>query len=432
MISFRTVHGRLFWVLAGVALVPVTLVLLAGALVFREFVVTTGTAGAWDQVAASGRELLEEVEELPTPPAELRAAADRHREGLAESVRFSRLYSFLGERVLVLLPALALFVFVLACIVALVTAGWLARSFADPVEELVRWTERLGAGAPLPARGTDGSRASGGRGELKEFLALREALRDTERSLNVAKAREAERIRTQSWAEMARRVAHELKNPLTPMALAADTVAASDAPDVATAGEVLREEIRRLDHLARAFSQLGRPVEGPPSRVDLTELLSALARRLSTEGAPIRIDLPGEPVEVVGHLDALERVARNLVANAQEAHSAARGEPSRPPPPVEVRLTRTGEGGAEIRVLDRGPGVPDEILDRIWEPEFTTKRRGTGLGLALVRQAILAHGGEVSARNRDGGGAEFVVRLPADFTARTDGGAPARDETARA
>jgi len=411
MISFRTVRGRLFWVLVGVALVPVTLVVLTGALVLREFVVTTGTAGAWDQVAESGRLLLEEVESVSAPSPELSAAADLHRQGLTESVRFSRLYSFLGERILLLLPAVALFVFLTAGIIALFTANWLARSFSQPVEELVEWMERVGSGAPLPPP------SPGARGELHEFLALRDALRKTERSLGEARAREAERIRTQSWADMARRVAHEIKNPLTPMALAAETVSASDTPSIATAGRVLQEEIHRLDQLARAFAQFGRPVQGPPSRVDLGELLSSLVRRLTSEGAPIRLDLPSEPIEVNGHLEALERVARNLVANALDA-SAATGESLGRHPPIEVRLGRAS-GGAEIRVLDRGQGIPPELLERIWEPEFTTKRRGTGLGLALVRQAIRAHGGEVYAQNRVGGGAEFRVWLPLDRISAT-------------
>ncbi|HEX7243510.1 MAG TPA: ATP-binding protein, partial [Longimicrobiaceae bacterium] len=73
---------------------------------------------------------------------------------------------------------------------------------------------------------------------------------------------------------------------------------------------------------------------------------------------------------------------------------------------------RVGEA-VEVRVADSGPGIPAENLERIWEPDFTTKSRGTGLGLALVRQTVQAHGGEVSARNRPEGGAEFRVLLPA-------------------
>ncbi|MEX0856312.1 MAG: HAMP domain-containing sensor histidine kinase [Gemmatimonadota bacterium] len=405
MIPPRTLRGRLFLVLFAVALVPVALGVLSGALLLREFVVSTGTAGAWDQVAESGRLLLEAVEGVAQPSDELTAAAAQHRAELGESVRFSRLYSFLGEQMLVLLPVVVLVTFLVAGTVALVSAGWLARSFSQPVEEVVRWTELLGAGQPLPPPDSPAELDS-----LWEFVAVRDALRATEAALAEARLREAERIRTQSWTEMARRVAHELKNPLTPMGMAAKAVAAAEDPRIASAGEVLRDEIRRLDALARSFAQFGRPVEGPPSLVDLVELCTSVARRLSTPEAPIEIGTPSGSLAVMGHLDALERVVRNLLANAQEATSAEQGE-GHSVDSVELHLARSSSG-VEIRVLDRGPGIPAELLPHIWEPEFTTKRRGTGLGLALVRQAIRAHGGAVSAENRAGGGAEFRVWLP--------------------
>jgi len=75
-------------------------------------------------------------------------------------------------------------------------------------------------------------------------------------------------------------------------------------------------------------------------------------------------------------------------------------------------VARAADGWVEVRVLDTGPGIPPENLERIWEPDFSTKTRGTGLGLALVRQTVQAHGGRVAARNRAEGGAEFRVVLP--------------------
>jgi signal transduction histidine kinase len=189
----------------------------------------------------------------------------------------------------------------------------------------------------------------------------------------------------------------------------------SEDRSIAEAGAILREEILRLDGLARSFSQLGRPVEGPPAPVDLTELVSSLARTLSTDAAPIALDAPDHPVRVQGYLEPLQRVVRNLLANAQEAvaESVSRGvaRGGEMGPWVELVL-RPIETGAEIRVLDRGLGIPEQAIERIWEPEFTTKRWGTGLGLPLVRQAVRAHGGEIWATRRPGGGSEFVVRLP--------------------
>jgi signal transduction histidine kinase len=83
---------------------------------------------------------------------------------------------------------------------------------------------------------------------------------------------------------------------------------------------------------------------------------------------------------------------------------------------VEV-VARAANGFVEVRVLDSGPGIAPEHVERVWEPDFTTKSRGTGLGLALVRQTVQAHGGKVAARNRPEGGAEFRVLLPVERTA---------------
>jgi signal transduction histidine kinase len=242
---------------------------------------------------------------------------------------------------------------------------------------------------------------------------------------------------------MARMVAHELKNPLTPMAMAADRVARSPESSIAAAGDVLRAEIRRLDDLARSFAQFGRTPSGPMTPIDLGELLRSLVAQLSAQGMTLSLEAPADPVLVTGDLVSLERVFRNLVANAQEAVDAHRsaspdvglaggppgltqggGEGSTSPhdAPVHVELARRSTW-AEVRVQDRGTGIPGDALPRIWEPDFTRKRRGTGLGLAFVQQVVQAHGGEASARNRRGGGAELLVRLPLAEPDRENGAA---------
>ena len=125
-----------------------------------------------------------------------------------------------------------------------------------------------------------------------------------------------------SWSEMARKIAHELRNPLMPMGMAADRVSQSQEPSISAAGEVLREEIQRLEALARTFAHFGRPPDGPMSSIDLTEMLSLLAYRLSAEGMSVRFEPPEEHLFVMGHLDALERVVRNLLSNAQDSVGA--------------------------------------------------------------------------------------------------------------
>ena len=124
---------------------------------------------------------------------------------------------------------------------------------------------------------------------------------------------------------------------------------------------------------------------------------------------------------MVGHLRPLERVFRNLLANALEAMEAMDQDPRRLS--VDITLdTETGDGAAAVGgiaeeflvvvIEDQGPGLPPELLQDLWIPDFTTKRRGTGLGLALVRQTVELHGGSVGAENRPRGGARFIVRLP--------------------
>lgn len=403
--SFR---NRLLVALLVTALVPASVLLVAGSWVLREVVVSTGSAGAWDEVADSGRNLLDQVDSLESSSPGLAAAAADHRENLTESLRLSRLYSFLGERALAFFPVALVLLLLIAVGASLLSARWISRSLSRPLEEIVRWTRVLGASQPLPPSDP----TSHGK-EFREFAIVKGELRKAEVQLNEGRRREAERLRMKGWSEMARRVAHELKNPLTPMQMAADRVARSTDPKVAEAGEILREEIARLDEMARAFSHFGRPSEGPMSTIDLGELLESTVRRLTTDSIPILLSRPPGSIEVEGHLDALERVVRNLIANAQEATASARegADGGRSPSPIEIQLDVAGVM-AEVRVLDRGVGIPPRLREKIWDPDFTTKRMGTGLGLAMVRQVVEVHRGEIEALPREGGGTIFQIRIP--------------------
>lgn len=437
---------RLFWSLFLSALIPAGLTLLGGSLVLRELVAQTGSAGPWAAVAESGRELLDLLR-TSQASADLMAAAERHREVLSESLRLSQLYALVGERIIFLTPLAGLALLALVGVVAALATRKLASGLAAPAEELAEWIRRLGAGEPLPSPDETGHQR-----EVAEFRALRTGLRDAAERLEEAHHRELEQARARSWSDMARRVAHEIKNPLMPMRMAAERVAGARDPALAEAGTILLEEVHRLDELARAFSQFGRPVEGPAAAVDLRELLQGLDRRLGLDDG-LSLELPADPVWVMGHVEALERVFRNLVSNALEAqavpgtsrpagrsaHRPAPGPPSgtgsgsdggypvAPPSwggeadawngevkqsePVRIRLLQAGNR-ARVVITDRGPGIDPDYLDRIWEPDFTTRRKGTGLGLPLVRQVVEHHGGRVTAGNRRDGGALFQVDLP--------------------
>jgi signal transduction histidine kinase len=261
----------------------------------------------------------------------------------------------------------------------------------------VGWTEIIGREEPLPPPGPADTRG------VKEFTLLRDALRTMADDLEEGRKEAIQAAKLRSWTDMARKVAHELKNPLAPMRMAATTVSGSSDAGSQAAGAVLLEEIARLDEMARTFSQFGRMPEGPPSEVDLVELLQLLLDQHEGVGPTLDFQPPAELPLVTAHYDAILRSFRNLLLNAIDAS----GDGGR----VEVRAW-TKESMVKVEIRDSGPGLPSDALEEIWEPEFTTKSRGTGLGLPLVRQTIAFHRGRVEGRNNPEGGAVFLVELP--------------------
>ncbi len=409
--NFHSLRGRLFMALVLTASIPAGLLLLGGSFTLQRMLVLFGSTGPWEQVATSGQDLLSQVATIPGLDPAIHEAAERHRGDLSEGVRLSRIYGLLGERILALVPVVAGLLFVVAAVGAMASARQVSRTLSRPVDGLIDWTEAVGRGKPLPPP-NPGDEAK----EIREVVRLRGALRSMERTLAEARRRELREARNQSWSDMARRIAHDLRNPLTPMQMAAQRVAASPDPAMAEAGEVLLDEIARLENLSRSFAQFGRPPEGPPSMVDLGELLTHLVPRLDRKGQHLRLSVPKESVWVEGHPVALERVMQNLIANAMDAMVRTGWErPDDPRVEIHLRLRpHPGSGHAQacMEVLDRGPGLPPGAEDRIWEADFTTKRLGTGLGLPLVAQVTEAHRGSVEAWNREGGGAGFRIILP--------------------
>jgi signal transduction histidine kinase len=234
-------------------------------------------------------------------------------------------------------------------------------------------------------------------------------MRRTARELDAGRARALEAERLQAFRETARRIAHELKNPLTPIRFAVARLRSAAAPELAESVDVLEIESRRLEEMARSFAQFGRLPEGTPSLVDLGELARYTAKVTVPQGIALEVEVDPELPMVRGHYDALARALGNVLLNAVDACRAG-GR-------ITVRVARAALGSpdaVEVVVADTGCGIPPDEVERIWEPYVTNKPGGTGLGLAIVRQTVVAHGGTVDAVSAAGRGTEIRFVLPVD------------------
>jgi two-component system nitrogen regulation sensor histidine kinase NtrY len=218
------------------------------------------------------------------------------------------------------------------------------------------------------------------------------------------------------WQEVARRLAHEIKNPLTPIQLAFQQVetsfrqsAAASDPGlsrlVAEAGLVVREEIATLERLVGEFSAFARLPDVRPEPAELGAFVEDFLRSSPQVAEEADVDLRRrDDCPVLVDRTLMRQVLANLLRNAGEA-----ARPNRARVHLEVR--RTGDR-AILAVADEGPGIAPEIRARVFDPYFTTRRDGTGLGLAIVRKIVLQHGGDVEAGQRPGGGALFAISVP--------------------
>lgn len=388
-----TFRQRILWALLALGVVPTGAVLVTWALTIQNG--STAEAMRTGVVATgnTGRVLLQTLDTTRLTRPE-RVALAEHAEALntllSRTQQISAYSRYLGAAATVLLLLLG------AIIVYAGTriAGHLSRQLSRPIGELVEWAGSIGRHEPLP---TDPPK----RG-APEFSVLRDALRGMADELDAARSRELEAERLRAFREVARRVAHEMKNPLTPMRFAVAQLSRTATPAQTEALEVLATESERLEQLAKEFAEFGRLPEGPAAEIDLKELLDELTRTSLPPGiATVFVADPATP-RVMGHLDPLRRAFSNVLRNGAEAQGG-RGE-------LRVMIT-PWNGGAEVRIADRGPGIPPSDRERIFQPYVTTKQDGTGLGLALVRQTIEAHGGSVTAEENAGGGAVFVFRL---------------------
>ncbi len=397
-VGFR---ARLFLILLGFALIPTIVLSAAWELTVVRALPLLGTIPAMEKIAETGSRALAAGRRAPLTAAQ-RRVLDEHQRTLEDGLLRARQMEFLMTRKV---PVVAGGVALLAClglmIVASRVAGHLSRNLSRPLSELVGWTATIERGEPLP----DVPPRKG----APEFVVLRNRMREMSTELRLGRVRALEAERATALRESARQVAHELKNPLTPIRFAIARLR-REAPDsLGETIDVLEAESKRLEDMARSFAQFGRLPDGPRAPVDLGELARSVARSAVPAERPLTVHVADDVPMVPGHVDALGRALTNVLLNAVEA--------SVPESPIALHVRRTNRQGrsmVEVAVHDSGVGIPAARLERIWEPYVTHKAGGTGLGLAIVRQTLLAHDGAVEVESAPGEGTTMRLLLPAD------------------
>lgn len=245
--------------------------------------------------------------------------------------------------------------------------------------------------------------------------------------------------RAATWGEVARRIAHEIKNPLTPIQLAAERIRhkylrvlpENERPTLDRATHTIVEQVESLKGLVNAFADYARPAQLTARLIDLNHLVRDVVELYRIErgpvggetitlrggdgqgrGANIRLKLelaPSLPA-IVADAGRLRQVLHNLLLNARDALA------QQPKPTIRIatrHVPHQEEDFVELRIDDNGPGFPVDLMDRLFEPYVTSKVKGTGLGLAIVKRIVEEHAGSIVADNSPTGGATVTIRLPA-------------------
>ncbi|TSE20073.1 Alginate biosynthesis sensor protein KinB [Tepidimonas alkaliphilus] len=209
--------------------------------------------------------------------------------------------------------------------------------------------------------------------------------------------------RAQAWGEVARRLAHEIKNPLTPIQLSAERLAhklsarlqGADAAMLDKAVRTIVDQVEAMKRLVNEFRDYARLPAAQLAPLDLNALLREIVALHESGPLPVRLELHEPCPPVLADAQQVRQVVHNLVLNAQDAMAAAGVEGA---VTLRTQPSRSGQW-VRVHVVDQGPGFADAILRRAFEPYVTTKPKGTGLGLAVVKKIMDEHGGRVELTN---------------------------------
>jgi signal transduction histidine kinase len=287
---------------------------------------------------------------------------------------------------------------------AIVISLWIAARVSRPIEQLARASEAVAAGnrdVSVPERGRD------------ELAVLARSFNHMTAQLSSQRDRLVQTERVAAWRELARRLAHELKNPLFPLQLTVENLVRSRQLAPAEFDEVFEEstttltsEIANLKAIIGRFSDFSKMPRPQLERIDaasVIERVRALYESACGAAITLRTNVAEAPMPLDADPELLHRAISNLVLNAMDAM---------PDGGVVTLSAKPLTEAIEIRVADTGEGLTPEECERLFTPYYTTKQHGTGLGLAIVQSVIADHSGTITVESNVGSGATFIITLP--------------------
>lgn len=367
--------------------------------------------GAWSRYDAAARALLDAVEAGEAPPSEAAIQAARTMEkALAIDVKLlqAALESHTSELVLTAgreesRTVASIVIYTLLALFVGAGAALVSQRLLAPIRTLTEGVKAVAGGdltRQVEVRGSDELGVLG-----REFNAMAGSLERQRQELLRAE-------RLAAVGRISAHITHEIRNPLNSLGLNAELLAEELEPGASSEARALlgaiTREVDRLNAVAEEylrFARLPRPVM---AREDLNEILRGLLDFVSPEmaaaGVTVTRDLSVDLPPVLVDEGQLRAVFLNLLRNSREA-MAGGGT-------IAVRTARAADGGVEATVTDSGSGIPPEQLERIFDPFFSTKSGGTGLGLAFTLQVLTEHGGTIRCRSEVGRGTTFSVNIP--------------------